>query len=340
MGMFRALVAERTGEGEAGGLTAGVKLLDETSLPEGEVTIRVRYSGVNYKDGLAIDPAGRVVKQYPHVPGIDLAGIVASSRDERFREGDEVLVTGYGLGVTAFGGYAELARVPADWVVPLPPGLTAKEAMALGTAGFTAALSVQRLEEAGLAPGQGRVLVTGATGGVGSAAVAMLAKLGYEVCASTRKADAHDYLRGLGAAEIVDPAALRMPQGRSLHTEAWAGAVDPVGGPALTDVLGTIRYGGAVALSGFTGGADFAANVYPFILRGVALLGIDSVRCPMPIRRRTWERLADELKPAGLLETIAHEVTLEELPDTLRAILRGEMRGRAVVRCEGGEAGS
>lgn len=330
MEQYRALVARSNGEE----VLASVERREAPPLRDGDVRIRVAYSSVNYKDALAVSPRGNVVKRYPHVPGIDLAGTVAASKDARFREGDPVLVTGYGLGVSADGGYAELAQVPADWVVPLPAGLTAREAMAFGTAGFTAALSVLRLEEAGLAPGQGPVLVTGATGGVGSIAVSMLAGLGYEVAASSRKADAEAqaFLRGLGASELLPPDALRMPEGKAIARERWAGVVDPVGGPALRDVLGTVRYGGGVALSGFTGGADFAANVYPFILRGVKLLGIDSVLCPMPERLRAWERMAGDLKPAGLLDAIASEATLEELPDALCAILRGEMRGRVIAK--------
>ncbi|MFD2330589.1 acryloyl-CoA reductase [Cohnella sp. GCM10020058] len=330
MKRYRALVAKLSGEE----IVASVEELEIPSLQDGEVRIQVAYSSVNYKDALAVSPRGNVVKRYPHVPGIDLAGTVAASKDARFREGDPVLVTGYGLGVSADGGYAELAQVPADWVVPLPAGLSAREAMAFGTAGFTAALSILRLEEAGLAPGQGPVLVTGATGGVGSVAVAMLAGLGYEVAASSRKADpkAQAFLRGLGASELLPPEALRMPEGKAIARERWAGVVDPVGGPALRDVLGTIRYGGGIALSGFTGGADFAANVYPFILRGVKLLGIDSVLCPKPERLRTWERMAGDLKPASLTDAIAREVALEELPDALSAILRGEMRGRVIAK--------
>ncbi|CAI6065851.1 acryloyl-CoA reductase [Cohnella sp. JJ-181] len=330
MERYRALVARADGEE----IASSVEELETAPLQEGYVRIRVAYSSVNFKDALAVTPRGNVVKQYPHVPGIDLAGSVTATRDARFREGDTVLVTGFGLGVSAPGGYAEIAQVPADWVVPLPGGMTAREAMAYGTAGFTAALSVLRLEEAGLAPGgQGPVLVTGATGGVGSVAVSMLAGLGYEVAASSRKADAEAQalLRRLGASELLAPDALRMPEGKAIVRERWAGVVDPVGGVALRDVLGSVRYGGGVALSGFTGGADFAANVYPFILRGVKLLGIDSVLCPMPERLRAWERMAGDLKPAGLLDAIASETTLEALPEALRAILRGEMRGRVVV---------
>ncbi|MEK0312638.1 acrylyl-CoA reductase family protein [Cohnella sp. 56] len=329
MEKYLALVARQ----EGAEVRTAVETLEAPPLQDGQVRIRVACSSVNFKDALAVDPRGHVVKHYPHVPGIDLAGSVAASKDARFKEGDRVLVTGYGLGVSVHGGYAELATVPADWVVPLPGGLSAREAMAFGTAGFTSALSVLRLEEAGLAPDQGPVLVTGATGGVGSVAVSMLAGLGYEVAASTRQsdADAQALLRGLGAREVLAPEALRMPEGKAIARERWAGAVDPVGGPLLRDVLGAVRYGGGVALSGFTGGADFAANVYPFILRGVRLLGIDSVLCPMPERLRVWQRMAGDLKPAGLLDAIASETTLAELPGALAAIARGEMRGRVIV---------
>ncbi|WP_027094599.1 acryloyl-CoA reductase [Cohnella thermotolerans] len=301
-------------------------------LPEGEVTIRVAYSGVNYKDGLASIPDGKIVRSYPHVPGIDLAGTVMDSSVPEFREGDEVLVTGYGLGVSRFGGFSQVARVPADWVMPLPPGLSARAAMALGTAGFTAALSVHRLEENGLAPAKGPVLVSGATGGVGSWAVALLARSGYEVTASSRKSGEAGYLKALGAQEVIAPEELAMPEGRALHRERWAGAVDPVGGAFLPHVLGTVRYGGSVALSGLTGGAEFAGTVFPFILRGVNLLGIDSVQCPMDLRRTVWSRLAEQWRPdAALLDAIARDITLAELPDALRRVLQGKMRGRCVV---------
>ncbi|MBB6733738.1 acryloyl-CoA reductase [Cohnella zeiphila] len=313
-------------------LAAEIREYAMNDLPEGEVTIRVAYSGVNYKDGLASIPEGKIVRHYPHVPGIDLAGTVIASSDPAFREGDEVLVTGYGLGVSHPGGFSQVARVPAAWVVPLPPGLSAKAAMAIGTAGFTAALSVHRLEENGLAPGQGPVLVSGATGGVGSWAVAMLARSGYEVTASSRKSAEADYLKGLGAGGAISPADLESPDNRPLSRERWAGAVDPVGGPFLPGVLGSVRYGGSVALSGLTGGTDYAATVFPFILRGVNLLGIDSVQCPMGLRRTVWSRIASEWRPDdALLEAVSHEIALSELPDALAQVLQGRMRGRAVV---------
>ncbi|MDI4649170.1 acrylyl-CoA reductase family protein [Cohnella hashimotonis] len=301
-------------------------------LPDGEVTIRVAYSSVNYKDGLTIIPGAGIVSHYPHIPGIDLAGTVLASSDPSFKEGDEVLVTGYGLGASHSGGFSELARVPAAWVVPMPAGLTAKAAMALGTAGFTAALSVHRMEQNGLRQDQGSVLVSGATGGVGSWAVSMLAKSGYAVTASTRKSAEIDYLKSIGARETISPSELETPEGKSLNRERWAAAVDPVGGPFLTHVLNSVRYGGSVALSGFTGGAELATTVYPFILRGVNLLGIDSVLCPMDVRRTVWNRIAAEWQPDGaLLDAIVHEISLSELPAAIAQVLQGRMRGRAVV---------
>ncbi|MCR8644986.1 acryloyl-CoA reductase [Paenibacillus sp. N1-5-1-14] len=328
---FRALVVDKN---EAD-VSLDLKNLPLSDLPEGDVTIRVAYSSINYKDGLAGTSGGGILRSYPMIPGIDLAGTVMESHDTRFREGDPVLVTGYGLGVSHFGGYAEVARVPAGWVVPLPSGLTLQEAMALGTAGFTAALSVHRLLQHGLAPEDGPVLVTGATGGVGSVAVALLAGLGYEVAAVTGKdtVTAHDYLRGLGAQVIVPREEIARPIPGALARERWAAAVDPVGGEMLANVLKTTRYGGAVAASGLAGGASLASlGVYPFILRGVALLGIDSVQCPYPLRSKIWNLLAGEWKPIAALEATPNEVTLEELPSKLTNILEGQGIGRNIVR--------
>lgn len=324
---FRAFVVNKTDQD----FTAGVKELSPDDLMPGEVTIQVAYSSVNYKDGLAARPDGRVARVYPLIPGVDLAGTVSESRDSRFAEGSEVLVTGYDLGVAHHGGFSQVARVPADWVVPLPKGLSAREAMALGTAGFTAALSIHKLEHNGLKPGQGPVLVTGATGGVGSTAVGMLAQLGYEVVASSGKVEAADFLKRLGASAVIAREETANSK-RPLDKERWAGAVDPVGGQTLAYILSTLRYGCAVASSGLTGGNDLSTTVFPFVLRGVSLLGIDSVFCPMDLRRTLWERLAGDLKPRGLGDEIAHEITLEELPRSLDAILKGEMTGRAVVR--------
>jgi len=328
---YRALIVDRAGEG----VDVAIKELPLSELPPGEVTIRVAYSTVNYKDGLALTPNGRILRSYPMVPGIDLSGTVVHSTDARFAPGDRVLITGYDLGVSHPGGFAEYARVPADWVVKLPAGLSLREAMALGTAGFTAALSIHRLEQHGLKPEQGPVLVSGATGGVGSTAVAMLAGLGYTVAASTGKATEHDYLRTLGAAEILSREEVSAPSERPLEKERWAAGVDPVGGNTLAYMLRTLKYGGAVAASGLTGGSALHTTVMPFILRGVSLLGIDSVYCPMPLRLQLWQRLAGDLKPRGLAESIAHDVPLEKVPEIGARILRGEIRGRTVVRIHG-----
>lgn len=327
MPTFRALVADLDNEQ----VRIDIRELTHEDLPDGDVTIRVSYSSVNYKDGLAVTTGGRVVKSYPIIPGIDLAGIVAASRDPRFKEGDPVIVTGYALGVSHDGGFSEFARVPGDWIVPLPDGLTLKEAMALGTAGFTAALSVQRLEEHGVTPDKGPVLVTGATGGVGSLAVAMLAGKGYEVTASTGKQEHHDFLRRLGASSIIPRSALSPETIRPLDRQRWAGAIDPVGGRALAYILSSIRCDGSVAVSGLAGGADLPTTVYPFILRGVNLLGINSVDCPMELRVHVWRRMAGDLKPAAL-DDISSEITLEELPEALRTIREGRHLGRKIVR--------
>lgn len=325
---FRALLVEKTDDS----FSVGIKKLTLDDLPAGDVTIRVAYSSVNYKDGLASMPNGKIVRSYPFVPGIDLAGTVIKSLDPRFKEGDEVIVTSYELGVSHFGGFSEYARVPAKWVVHLPQGLSLKEAMAIGTAGFTAALSVQRLEENGVRPENGPVVVTGATGGVGSTAVSILAKRGYQVAASTGKTQEHEYLKKLGAAEILNRQDVVDSTGRPLQKELWAGAVDPVGGKTLSYLLSTTKYGGSVAVSGLTGGSELNTTVLPFILRGINLLGIDSVYCPVETRSRLWERLAHDLKPANLLEQIGHETSLEELPTALSTILKGGIRGRTIVQ--------
>ena len=330
-GSFQAFVVNKFDDS----FSAGVKQLSMEDLPAGDVTVRVAYSTVNYKDGLASTPDGRVVRSYPMVPGVDLAGTVTESGDTRFRPGDKVLATGYDLGVAHSGGFAEYARLPAGWLVNLPVGLTLREAMALGTAGFTAALSIQRLEENGVRRGNGSVLVSGATGGVGSTAVGLLAALGYEVSASTGKAGEHDYLRSIGANEVLGREEVSAPSNRPIDRERWAAGVDPVGGTTLAYMLRTTKYGGSVASSGLTGGSDLHTTVLPFILRGVNLLGIESVNCPMSVRERLWQRLATDLKPRGLSESIAYDITLPELPGTLAAILKGGVRGRAVVRVAG-----
>lgn len=323
---FKALVVNKTEED----FSVNVESLSMDDLPEGDVTIQVHYSSVNYKDGLASIPKGNIVKSYPFVPGIDLAGIVTSSGDSRYKEGDKVIVTSYELGVSHYGGYSEYARVPAEWVVPLPENLTMKEAMTFGTAGFTAALSIHQLEKNGLTPEDGPVLVTGATGGVGSMAVSMLAKRNYDVIASTGKESEHEYLKKLGAKEIISREDVTPEKIRPIGKQRWAGAIDPVGGKTLAAVLSHTQYGGSVAVSGLTGGGDVPTTVFPFILRGVNLLGIDSVYCPKDLRVTLWERMATDLKPNGLHD-IQNEVAFNELPQTLSDILAGKARGRTVV---------
>ncbi|MCK1984731.1 MULTISPECIES: NADPH:quinone oxidoreductase family protein [Peribacillus] len=312
--------------------TVNIQQLSLDDLPQGEVLIRVHYSGVNYKDSLAAIPNGNIVSSYPIVPGIDMAGVVISSEDSRFKEGDEVIATSYGIGVSQSGGYSQFARVPAEWIVPLPDGLTMKEAMIIGTAGFTAALSVLRLEENNLTPEQGNVLVTGATGGVGSFAVSILSKLGYSVEASTGKESEHGYLKKIGAATIVSREDVYDGKLRALGKQKWSGAVDPVGGEPLASVLSQIKYGGSVAVSGLTAGTSLPATVFPFILRGVNLLGIDSVNCPMDTRLKVWHRLATDFKLEHLEQLVQQEITLEELPDVLPTLLKGEARGRTIVK--------
>jgi acrylyl-CoA reductase (NADPH) len=325
---FRALVVDKAGDGVAVGVTDWTP----AELMDGEVTIRVEYSSVNYKDGLAASAGGRVARRYPLVPGIDLAGTVTESADPRHAPGDRVLVHGYDLGVAHHGGFAELARVPAGWVVPLPDGLSARQAMAVGTAGFTAALSVARLEELGLAPGAGPVIVTGASGGVGSTAVDILAARGYEVAASTGSAGSHDFLRALGAREILDRAETSAASDRPLERGRWAGAVDAVGGSTLAYLLRTMAYGASIALSGNVGGGGFSSTVFPFILRAVNVLGIDSVAVPLDARIAIWRRIATDLRPPHLEDAIASEIGLDDVPRALEAIRNGETRGRVVVR--------
>lgn len=312
--------------------TVNIQQLSLDDLPQGEVLIRVHYSGVNYKDSLAAIPNGNIVSSYPIVPGIDMAGVVVSSEDSHFKEGDEVIATSYGIGVSQSGGYSQFARVPAEWIVPLPDGLTMKEAMIIGTAGFTAALSVLRLEENNLTPELGSVLVTGATGGVGSFAVSILSKLGYSVEASTGKESEHGYLKAIGASTIVSREDVYDGKLRALGKQKWSGAVDPVGGEPLASVLSQIKYGGAVAVSGLTAGTSLPATVFPFILRGVNLLGIDSVNCPMDTRLKVWHRLATDFKLEDLEQLVQQEITLKELPDVLPTLLKGEARGRTIVK--------
>ena len=325
---FNALIVNKQEEQ----FTVKIKQLKLTDLPNGEVLIRVHYSSVNYKDSLATIPNGNIVNTYPFVPGIDLAGVVVSSEDARFRAGDEVIATSYEIGVTHFGGYSEYARIPAQWVVPVPKGLTLKEAMIIGTAGFTAALSVWRLQENNSSPEKGKVLVTGATGGVGSFAVSILSTLGFNVEASTGKESEQAYLKKIGANTIVSREEVYDGKIRALGKQKWAAAVDPVGGEPLASLLSQIQYGGSVAVSGLTAGTKLPTTVFPFILRGVNLLGIDSVNCPMETRVKIWNHLATDFKPKNLEELIQQEVTLDHLPEVLPTLLKGQARGRILVK--------
>lgn len=327
MSSFKALVINKV-ENE---IIANTQQLDLNDLPQGELLIKVAYSSVNYKDALACLPKGGIVKSYPFVPGIDLAGTVVSSEDERFQEGDEIVVTGFGLGVNHFGGFSEYARVPAEWAIKLPQGLSMKEAMILGTAGFTAALSVYELVQNGIRPEDGPILITGATGGVGSIAAAIAAKLGYEVAASTGKLDKQQYLLDLGVKRILPREELLSGSKQPLDKQIWAGAIDCVGGETLTAVLSQLKYGGAVAASGLTGGAGLSMTVYPFIIRGVRLIGIDSVMAGMEIRSKIWTLLADAYKPSMLGELFS-EISLDQVSDQVATLLNGQARGRAIVK--------
>lgn len=324
---MRALVVEKDADGKT---HASVQDIDEDRLPDGNVTVAVEYSTVNYKDGLCIGPGGGLVKTYPHVPGIDLAGTVEASDDPRYQPGDKVVLTGWRVGEIHWGGYAEKARVDADWLVPLPEGLTTRQAMAVGTAGLTAMLAVMALEDHGLKPENGEVLVTGAAGGVGSVATAILANLGYEVAAVTGRPETKDYLGNLGASRIVPRAELAQTVKRPLESETWAGCVDAVGGAMLARVLGQMKYGASVAAVGLAGGAALPATVIPFILRGVNLLGIDSVMQPYENRVRAWGRIAADL-PLEKLEAMVQPATLADLPQLGADILKGRVKGRVVV---------
>lgn len=325
--MFRALVVEKD---EAGATHASVQTLGEDRLPDGDVTVAVEYSTLNYKDGLCLGAGGGLVKVWPHVPGVDFAGTVEASGDPRYKTGDRVILTGWRVGEIWWGGYAEKARVKADWLVPAPQGLSTRQAMAVGTAGLTAMLAVMALEDHGLTAGQGPVLVTGAAGGVGSVATALLASLGYEVAAVTGRPETEGYLRDLGAARIVPRAELAETVKRPLESETWAGCVDAVGGSMLARVLGQMKYGGSVAAVGLAGGTALPATVIPFLLRGVNLLGIDSVMRPYADRLRAWERIARDL-PMAKLEAMVVPAGLGDLPGLGAAILKGDVRGRVVV---------
>jgi NADPH2:quinone reductase len=299
-------------------------------LDPGEVVIRTHYSAVNYKDALAATGAGKVIRRFPCVGGVDVAGVVESSQDVRFKAGDSVLVTGYDMGVAHDGGFAEYARVPADWVVPLPQGLSLFEAMALGTAGFTAALAIHRLEQNELTPGKGKVIVTGATGGVGSLAIRMLSQLGYHVVALTGKATEQDYLRSLGASEVLLRSEVDFAGKRPLEKAQWAGALDAVGGDTLAWLARTMQQDGAIASFGNAGGVELHTTVFPFILRGVKLLGVDSAAAAMPLRKQIWQRLASELRIEPL-DQVAHRIAFAELPAACARMISGGSHGRAVV---------
>ncbi len=326
--MFNALVVEK--DDETGKTSAGVSQISLEDLPDGEVTVAVEYSTVNYKDGLCIGPGGGLVRRYPHVPGIDFAGTVEASDDDRYKPGDKVVLTGWRVGEAHWGGYAQKARVKADWLVPLPEGLDTKQAMAVGTAGFTAMLAVMALEDHGLEPGHGPVLVTGAAGGVGSVATAILGNLGYEVAGVTGRPETADYLKSLGATQIVAREDINETVKRPLESEMWSGCVDAVGGAMLARVLGQMKYGASVSAVGLAGGAALPATVVPFLLRGVNLLGIDSVMQPYDNRLRAWSRIASDL-PMDKLEAMIQPATLSDLPELGSDILAGKVKGRVVV---------
>jgi len=327
---FRAFVVDRPHDRFARGL----RDMAPGELPPGEVTVRVGWSTINYKDGLAAREDGRVARSYPLVPGIDMVGQVVASDDAAFSPGSEVIASGYEIGVARHGGYAEFARVPSEWVVPLPASLSAHQAMAIGTAGFTAAMSVAALEERGLEPGSGPVLVTGASGGLGRTAIGILAARGHEVWAATGKADEAARLQELGAAGILGRDEVTADSPRPLGAGRWAGAIDAVGGPTMPYILRTLRPGAAVASCGNAGGPAFATTVLPFILRGAAVLGMDSTIVPIAMRRLLWDRLATDMRPRGLGEDLT-EVDLESLEPALDAIVTGKARGRWVGRVGG-----
>jgi acrylyl-CoA reductase (NADPH) len=322
---FKAIRVDKTEAGQRVGFVE----MDDSELMDGDVTVRVTHSTVNYKDGLALSGKSAIPRRFPLVLGIDLAGVVEDSSHAGYVAGDQVIVNGYGLGETHFGGYAERARVKGEWLVKLPEGWTRAEAMAVGTAGYTAALSVLAIEAAGVAPASGPVVVTGAAGGVGSVAVALLAKAGWQVIASTGRLAEADYLSGLGAREVIDRATLSAP-GKPLGKERWAAGVDSVGSHTLANVLAQTRYGGAVAACGLAGGMDLPASVAPFILRGVRLIGIDSVQCPMPARLAAWSRLARDLD-RGMLARMTETVPFEKVFEIGARIVAGQVRGRVVV---------
>jgi acrylyl-CoA reductase (NADPH) len=326
MATFRAILIRKADGGQSVGLTD----FDENDLMDGDVTVRVEWSSLNYKDGLALTGKAPVVRRFPMIPGIDFAGMVETSNHPEWKPGDRVILNGWGLGETHLGSYAEKARVKGDWLVPMPAGMTGREAMAIGTAGYTAMLAVLALERHGVTPDRGAVVVTGAAGGVGSVAIALLAKLGYQVIASTGRAEESDYLKRLGAAEIIDRTELSGPP-KALAKERWAGGIDSVGSATLANMLSMTSYGGAVAACGLAGGMDLPTSVAPFILRAVSLLGIDSVMCPQSVRREAWKRLASDLD-RGKLQALTREIDLVEVLDAGKQIIEGHVRGRIVVK--------
>jgi acrylyl-CoA reductase (NADPH) len=326
MATFKAIRIDKAEKGQSVALVD----FDENDLMDGDVTVKVAWSTINYKDGLALTGKAPVVRRFPMIPGIDLAGTVETSSNPAWKPGDQVILDGFGLGETHLGSYAEKARVNGEWLVPLPAGMSGRDAMGIGTAGYTAMLAVMALEHHGLTPDRGPVVVTGAAGGVGSVAIAVLAKLGYRVIASTGRPQEADYLRDLGASEIIERAELAGTP-RALGRERWAGGIDTVGSTTLANVLSMTSYGGAVAACGLAGGMDLPTSVAPFILRGVCLLGIDSVMCPLKRRREAWNRLASDLD-RGKLAAMTSEVGLGQVQDFGSAILEGRVRGRIVVK--------
>ncbi len=328
MATFRAVRIDKTDAGQ----TARLVDFDEAELMDGDVTVRVEWSTVNYKDGLAVSGKAPVVRRFPMIPGIDFCGMVESSSHPDWKPGDRVILNGWGVGETHLGGFAEKARVKGEWLVPVPSGMTGREAMAIGTAGYTAMLAVMALERHGVTPDRGPIVVTGAAGGVGSVAIAVLSKLGFKVIAATGRTQEEPYLRGLGAAEIMDRKELAAP-GKPLAKERWAGGIDSVGATTLANVLAGTRYGGAVAACGLAGGMDLPTTVAPFILRAVSLLGIDSVMCPLAVRREAWKRLATDLD-RGKLQTMTNEIQLPGVLVAAPAILDGRIRGRIVVKIQ------
>lgn len=326
MATFKAIRIDKADKGT----TAALTQFDEAELMDGDVTVRVEWSTLNYKDGLALTGKAPVVRRFPMIAGIDFAGTVEASSHPQWKAGDKVICTGWGMGETHLGAYAEKAQVKGDWLVALPQGLSARDAMAIGTAGFTAMLSVLALEKHGVSPKSGPVVVTGAAGGVGSVATAVLSKLGYHVIASTGRASEADYLKSLGAAEVIDRNELSAPA-KPLARERWAGGVDSVGSTTLANLLSMTKYGGAIAACGLAAGMDLPSSVAPFILRGVCLLGIDSVMCPIDPRKAAWQRLASDLDRSKLSE-ITTEIPLAEVPEWGAKILAGQVRGRIVVK--------